>query len=338
MARFATYYIRYNEELAPYDWEDRQEHLSALFSQDNSITFGEGVPSDEQKKNGFHYAKIFNHRVYHLKCNPRIIVMQFANSIDIPLESKFEQSVVKDEPSLFVIIDNRKDIRTVAIQNRRKAFSAPKRVAPIMEDLITRTLFNDHCYSAEILPEYYPADLFKAWQEQQKHAQSLRFSSSEEMTYDEIMQSVEKLKDKDFYDNSLMPSLLQLALEAKKAKYKHKFTVMPEDKKTALNVDKTTTFMKNLVTLARATKEPVELVTKEGAVFKCFVEPEDDSTDKIVHHNLDDSWLEMLFKGKKKDGSKAESEDMAKAEAAVVELLNSIKHMSEDIEKKEDAA
>ena len=46
----------------------------------------------------------------------------------------------------------------------------------------------------------------------------------------------------------------------------------------------------------------------------------------------------MLFKGKKKDGSKAESEDMAKAEAAVVELLNSIKHMSEDIEKKEDAA
>ena len=75
-------------------------------------------------------------------------------------------------------------------------------------------------------------------------------------------------------------------------------------------MDKTTTFMKNLVTLARATKEPVELVTKEGAVFKCFVEPEDDSTDKIVHHNLDDSWLEMLFKGKKKDGSKAESEDM----------------------------
>ena len=38
------------------------------------------------------------------------------------------------------------------------------------------------------------------------------------------------------------------------------------------------------------------------------------------------------------NAKKAESEDMAKAEAAVVELLNSIKHMSEDIEKKEDAA
>ncbi len=48
--------------------------------------------------------------------------------------------------------------------------------------------------------------------------------------------------------------------------------------------------------------------------------------------------LEMLFKGRKANGEKAEDEDIAKAEAAVVEMLNGMKHMSEDIEKKEEDA
>lgn len=338
MAKFATYYFKYEHEMAPYDWENRQQHLAALFEKDSSITFGEGSPSEEQQKKGIPYAKIFNHRVYHMKCNPDIIIMQFANSIDIPVESKFEHTVIKDEPSLFVIIDNRKDIRTVAIQNRRKAFSAPRRVAQIMADRISSILFRDHCYSAKILPEYYPADLFKAWKEQERHAQALRFSPSEEMTADEIKKKLEELKGKDYFDDSLMPMLLDFFLEEKKAKYKHKFTVMPEDKLTALYVDKSTVYMKNLLTLASATGQPVELVTKEGTVFKCFVEPDEENADKIVHHKFDDTLLEMLFKGKKKDGEKAGSEDLAKAEAAVVEMLNSIKHPSEDTGKKEDAA
>lgn len=340
MARFATYYLRYKKEplVGPYEWEKRQEHLASLFDNDNSIVFGEGQLSDKQCEDGIPYAKVFNHRVYHLKCNSNIIVMQFANSIDIPVESKFEQTVVKDEPSLFVIIDNRKDIRTVAIQNRRKAFSAPKRVAQIMADQINNTLFGKYCYSTEILPEFYPVDLFKAWQEQQQHAQAIRFSPSDTMSADEIMQEVDKLKDKDYYDNSLMPMLLQLNVEAKKAKYKQKFTVMPEDKKTALYVDKTTPYMKNLITLASATGEPVEIVTKGGAVFKCFVELDDENTDKIVHRKFDDALLEMLFIGRKANGEKAESDDIAKAEATIVEMLNGMKHMSEDIEKEEDVA
>ena len=78
------------------------------------------------------------------------------------------------------------------------------------------------------------------------------------------------------------------------------------------------------------------IVTKEGAVFKCFVEPEEEHTDKIVHHNLDSSLLEMLFKGRKPNGEKAESDDIAKAEAEVVEMLNGMKHAPEDVERKEE--
>lgn len=273
MAKFATYYFRYNHDFAPREWEKRQEHLASLFERNDSIIFGEGVPSDEQRENGIPYAKVFNHRVYHLKCNSNIVVMQFANSIDIPVENKFEQTVVKDEPSLFVIIDNRKDIRTVAIQNRRKAFSAPKRVAQIMEDRIHKTLYSNYSYSTEILPEYYPVDLFKAWQEQQQHAQAIRFSFPDTMSEDEIKQKVNELKDKDYYNNALMSELLQLIAEAKKAKYKQKFTVMPEDKKTALYVDKTTTYMKNLITLASATGNQWRLSQKRALYSNVLLSP-----------------------------------------------------------------
>lgn len=49
MAQFADYYIRYKYDFAPYEWENRQSHLSALFAEDSTIVFGEGDPSEEQQ-------------------------------------------------------------------------------------------------------------------------------------------------------------------------------------------------------------------------------------------------------------------------------------------------
>lgn len=340
MAKFATYYLKYNHEFAPHDWEDRQKHLAALFAEDSNIVFGEGTPTEAQQAQGLPYNRVFEHRVYHLKCNPDIILVQIANSIDVPLENNFEQTVVKNEPSLFVIIDNRQGVRTIAIQNRRKAFSAPKRVADILAEKISSTLSNNYCYSLQILPDYYPKDLFKAWEEQQRNAQAMQFPSTYEMSDEEILRKVQTLKTegKEYFDDSLIPSLLAMSTEAKKAKYKQKYRVMPEDKKTALYVDKTTVYMRNLLTLARATDEPVEIVTYGGTTFRCFVESDEDNTDKIVHHSFDDHLLEMLFKGKRADGQKAEPEDIDKAEGKVVEMLNDMKHLSEDVEAEENVA
>ena len=67
MAQFADYYIRYKYDFAPYEWENRQSHLAALFAEDSTIVFGEGDPSEEQQQEGIPYAKVFNHRVYHLE-------------------------------------------------------------------------------------------------------------------------------------------------------------------------------------------------------------------------------------------------------------------------------
>lgn len=193
MTKLADFYIKYKHDFAPYDWENRQSHLAALFTSDYGIIFGEGEPSEEQQEQGIPYAKIFNHRVYHLESNPNIIVMQFANSIDIPVEIHYENSLAKNEPSCFVIIDNREGMRTVAIQNRRKAFSAPKRVADIMTGKLNEVLFGKYCYGVEILPRYYPEDLFLTWARLQNVTNNMLFSPPD-MSEQEVMERLDDFK------------------------------------------------------------------------------------------------------------------------------------------------
>ena len=333
MARFAKYFIKYHHEFAPHEWEKRQQHLGALFDKDESITFGVGEPSEEQKAKGEQFAKTYNHRVYHLQNNPAIIVMQFANSIDIPVEKNFGPDVAKDEPSCFVIIDNREGLRTVAIQKRKKAFADTAKVANILADRIDEELFKQYCYSIEILPEFYPEDLFEAWELLQRNAQEMRFGVPD-MEANEIIKRVNELKAKgrEYFDDSLMEPLLQLAVAAKQAKYKQLYRVMPEDKQNAMYVDKTSVFMKNLVTLSSAIDMPIEIVTKDGASFRCYVDSDEDNTERIVNREFDANLLEQLFSKKKKDGERLEQSDITRIEGEIVELLNSMKHESEDEE------
>ena len=88
--------------------------------------------------------------------------------------------------------------------------------------------------------------------------------------------------------------------------------------------------MKNMLTLSRATNTPVKLVTMDGATYHCFVDSDEVNTDKIVHKELDENHLELLFTGKKKDGEKAEHTDIEKAETGIVEMLNEMKNTSVD--------
>ena len=135
---------------------------------------------------------------------------------------------------------------------------------------------------------------------------------------------------KDYYEDSLIPAMLQMALAAKEDKYFQGWNVRRENNHTTIFLDKTTTFMKNMLTLSRATNTPVTLVTNDGASYHCFVDSDEANTDKIVHKELDENLLEMLFTGKKKDGSKAEHTDILKAETEIVEMLNVMKNTSVD--------
>lgn len=326
MAQFAHYYIKYKHDFAPYDWEKRQQHLGALFEKDESIEFSLGEGEER---------KVYKHQVYHLNCAPQIIVMRFANDIDIPVERDFQPAKAKDEPSCFVIIDNRDNMRTVAIQKRRQTHWTPGQVAKILSNVIDKKLGDKYCYRFEILSEYYPEDLYKAWEKLQQHASALRFGVPD-MSEAEIRAKVMELKTKQReyqIDDSLMEPLIQLALEAKKAKYKHFYTVMPEDRKVPLYVDKTSTFVRNLITMADAVGEPVELVTSNGGTFRCFVDSDEDNTSKIVCREFNTEHLEMLFRERDKDGNKIEPGNRLKAEGETLEMMNGMKHESIDEEE-----
>ena len=329
MSYFAHYYIRFAKEFAPYEWENRQDHLSSLFETNESITF----TSDENGEQ-----KVYKHQVYHLNCAPKIIVMRLANNIDIPIELDFKPDSAKDEPSCFVIIDNRDRMRTVAIQKRSKTRWTPDNVAKILTNNIAPILFRNYCYQFGILPEYYPEDLYKAWELLQQHTAALRFSTPDK-SIAEIRALINELKAKkpQYFDDSLIEPLLQIAIEARKAKYKHFYTVMPEDRKAPLYVDKTSRFVRNLVTMSEAVGEPVELVTTDGAAFRCFVDSDADNTSKIVHREFDTRLLELLFDERDKDGNKIEPEDRITAEAKILEMMNSMKHVVRD-EEEESAA
>lgn len=81
MAQFAHYYIKYKHDLAPFEWERRQEHLAALFDENGNVEFFSGEGEER---------KVYKHKVYHLNNAPQIIVMRFANDIRILIELDFQ--------------------------------------------------------------------------------------------------------------------------------------------------------------------------------------------------------------------------------------------------------
>lgn len=85
--KFATYYLKFKQDLACEGWENRESDFGALFAQDDSIVLGEEWPSPIMSETEATPQRVFNHRVYHLRCNPLITVMQLANNIGTSFES-----------------------------------------------------------------------------------------------------------------------------------------------------------------------------------------------------------------------------------------------------------
>ena len=115
----------------------------------------------------------------------------------------------------FIIIDNRQGLRTIAIECRKKAFNTTEQVSKILENNLTHAIFHEHCYSLSIIPDFYPEDLFEAWTSLQQHVNAIRFGTPE-MSEEEFAEKLKlfKQKNKDYFDDSLMTSILQMAYEA----------------------------------------------------------------------------------------------------------------------------
>lgn len=97
---------------------EKQVIFQSLFDDDSTFTFTIG---DET----------YNHQI--LLNSGGIIILKIANNKKIRHEENFVVKSIDDQPSSIVIIDNRKDCQSIAIQDRRTSFSSTNQIAGIME-------------------------------------------------------------------------------------------------------------------------------------------------------------------------------------------------------------
>ena len=106
--------------------EKKQETFQSLFDGDSTFTFTVG---DET----------FNHQI--LLNSGGIIMLRIANNKKIRHEENFVVKSIDDQPSSIVIIDNRKDCQSIAIQDKRSSFSSTDQIAGIMKKSFNSVLW-----------------------------------------------------------------------------------------------------------------------------------------------------------------------------------------------------
>ena len=107
---------------------EKQDTFQSLFDDDSTFTFTVG---DET----------FNHQI--LLNSGGIIILKIANNKKIRHEENFVVKSIDDQPSSIVIIDNRKDCQSIAIQDKRSSFSSTDQIAGIMKKSFNSVLWRN---------------------------------------------------------------------------------------------------------------------------------------------------------------------------------------------------
>ena len=317
MAKFAQYYLKYDlsHMFAFENKDERQKLFGALFETNESIEFytGEG----ENKK-------VYNHKVYHLSLNKDVIIMRFANNKNKIVEQNFKEVSVKHEPSCYVIIDNRENCRRISIQKCKDAFNTTDSVSHIITECINNKLQCKHFIGVELRPQYYPKDFYKAWTLRQYNTTKLRFNISDgqlPITFDKT----------ELDDNSIMEFAIKVNEDTKREKYRTVLELYPPENSEILPVDTDSTYIRNLVKFSAQTGSSIDIVTLDGARFKCFID-ENEESESIVSNEFDTSLLDTLFD--------EHTEERDVIELKVLEYINGIKYTVDKDEKleKEEAA
>ena len=104
----------------------KQQAFQSLFDDDSSFTFTVGEET-------------YNHQIILNKGG--FIVLRIANNKKIRHEENFIVKDIEDQPSCIVLIDNRHDCQSIAIQEKRTAFSSTDQVARIMKKAFNAVLW-----------------------------------------------------------------------------------------------------------------------------------------------------------------------------------------------------
>ena len=319
MAKLAHYYLRFLDDnlFAQERWAERQQLLGELLAGDDCVTFEGNTPAQTNKEDGETKPLIYPHEVYHLRCAPDITVMRIANVKEVLIEKNFQPKTVEHNPSCFVIFDNRQGCRSVMIQKLSTSFNSTDQLMKILQRGLEKGLAVNNI-GIEMNARRYPMDFYKLWRSQEHHTARIRFGigSRESVPLDDVDNG-----------NSLVGHILQIELASYKGGYKSALDLEPREKGGVLHVDDSSEYIRSLVKYSAQTGTPVELITLDGSSFKCFIDSDLESDDKIVTGDLEKEYLEQLFA----------TGDCAKdiAEARVLEFVNGMKYVVDEKEEKQ---
>ena len=323
MAKFAQYYLEYLKDdlFAEKEWAERQKHFGAYFESNESIDFSLG--EDEGRKT-------YKHDVYHLSTNKDIIVMRIANVKTKEVIQDFKTVPVRHEPPCFVIIDNRDRCRRIAIQKNKESFSTTDSLKKIIQEVLNRRMKADHYMGMELHPQFYPRDFYKAWRLRQHSTSCIRFNINGGIL-------PESFEATDLEDGSIMDWAIKLNEEEYMKKYRSILELNPLPGMPYLEVDESSTYIRNLVKFHAITGASIEIVTNDGSRFTCYIDDNEES-DSIVTNEIDTEYLDVLFL----DPVEKEDEEIRKkitnAEKELVEFINKMKVEANEENGKEKVA
>ena len=323
MAKFAQYYMQYlqDELFSEQEWDNRQKHFGAFFETDKSIDFSLDKGED---------SITYKHNVYHLKLNKDIIVMRIANEKTKNVIQDFKPVSVLHEPPCYVIIDNRSRCRRIAIQKNKESFNTTDSVKKILQKVLDKNMRAIHNIGIELHPQYYPRDFYKAWSLRQHSTTSIRFNFSEGTM-------PENFSGEDLEDQSIMDFAIKVNEEESRKKYKSVLELSPPENKTYLEVDYSSTFIRNLVKFHAQTGASIDIMTNDGSRFTCFID-DDEESDSIVTNEISTAYLDALFPENEISDDEEVKKAITTAESKLLEFVNKMKVEAEVDNGKEKVA
>ena len=105
--------------------QSKQTLFASLFDEDVELKFKKGN-------------KLYNHKM--LFCQGGFFVFKIANDKSVNLEENFTKCKHEYSPSCNVIIDNRKDVQIIAVEEKKNVFKSTDVVSSILQDTFSKYL------------------------------------------------------------------------------------------------------------------------------------------------------------------------------------------------------
>lgn len=252
-------------------WNRKQELLASFFAQGPRVELKKNMTSEDT----------YDNLIEENPLDKDIIILRVANKHNTKLEQGFVDNKMTYSPSVLVLIDNRKDMQRIAIQQSTKSFSDVQTVAKILERSLCAYL-RKYRLSVKICPKRHSKDFWKIADQHQTDVVWIRFNLTHPNlpALDDLVCQFDEMAKALNVDPFVGGTALQ-------------------DQVVTLNRD--SQFLCRLVEACAATGQSIHMKTKDNVEFECYVD--NDEEGNIVTEDLKSKAINALR-------DKRESRDM----------------------------